>query len=167
MNRRVAIGLLLAAMLAGTACAAPFSIKVSVNGVDPSKETAVLRAGEAADVSIDVGVESGDIMVDSVEFNSDPSAIGGVLEAFMEKRVEFPKKLDPVSDDNAYELPGLVPAGDYKVTALIHYSGGQTGTGRYNANIRVENEGILSMILGLIVKIMPKFIVKPIAGLVI
>ncbi|MFH0861995.1 MAG: hypothetical protein V1875_03095 [Candidatus Altiarchaeota archaeon] len=167
MDRRAVFGFFFILVLAGTACAAPFSVKVSVNGVDPAKKTAVVTAGEAADVSVRIDAESDDIVVDSVEINSVPSALGGILEAYIENSVEFPKELETTDNTNSYEVPGLVPAGDYQITALIHYSGGQSGTARYAANVRVENDGILSMILGLIMKILPKAIVKPIFGAVL
>jgi hypothetical protein len=167
MVNRAVMGLLLFAMLIGTVSAAPFSVKTSVNGVDPSKETAVVKAGGTAQISVDVNTNANDVMIDSVEFESSPSAMAGILEAFMEKRTQFPKALEPIHDTNAYEIPGLLPAGDYEITALIHYSGPQSGTAKYTANVKVENEGLLSMILGLLAKILPKFIVKPITGAVI
>ena len=167
MDRRMLLGLLLVALALNTASAAPFTVKVLVNGVDPSAETAVVSAGEAADVSLDVSVTSPNVEISSIEFTSSPLAFGGVLEAFVEKRVEFPKTLEPFNDVNSYELPGIVPGGDYSITAKVHYTGDRQGVWQYDANLRVENEGILSMILSLLLKVLPKSIVKPIAGLLV
>jgi hypothetical protein len=167
MDNRILLGLLVLAVFAGSVSAAPFTIKASVNGVDPSADTAVVKAGEAATVSVQVDMTSPNVEVTQVEFESTPSAMGGILEAFLESRVEFPYKLKNIDDTNSYELPGLVPAGDYDITAKVHYTGDRQGVYEYKAKLKVENEGLLSMILGLLSKILPKSIIKPLAGAIL
>ncbi|MFH1055826.1 MAG: hypothetical protein V1744_07030 [Candidatus Altiarchaeota archaeon] len=167
MEVRLLLGFLMITLLLNSASAAPFSVNVQVNGVDPSKEMAVVSAGEPVQVSVEVNVDSQDVVVSGVEFTSDPSAMAGILEAFLESRVDFPKTLESTEDTNSYDLPGFIPAGEYDITAKVHYSGSQTGVYTYRGNVQVENEGILSMLLGLIVKVTPKFIMKPLAGLII
>ena len=167
MEKRLLLVLLVLTTFTCSVSAAPFTVKASVNGVDPSTGAPVVKAGEAADVSIIVTVDSSNVEITRVEFDSTPSAMGGILEAFLESRVDFPYKLKNIDDTNLYELPGLVPAGEYDITAKAHYTGGRQGILEYKAKLKVENEGLLSMILGLIVKILPKSIVKPIVGAII
>jgi hypothetical protein len=167
MDNRLLWVLFVLAVFAGSASAAPFTIKASVNGVDPSQDTAVVKAGEAATVSVQVDMTSSNVEVTRVEFESTPSAMGGILEAFMESRVDFPYEMKDFDDTNSYEVPGLVPAGDYDITAKVHYTGDRQGIYEYTAKLKVENEGLLSMILGLLTKILPKSIIKPLAGAVL
>jgi len=167
MRKTALFALVALAMLSATASAVPFTVDVRVNGVDPSKDVAVLKAGEAADVSIVVKATAPDVTIDGVEFTSSPSAMAGIVEAFMEKRTSFPYKLEEIDDANAYELPGFLPGGDYNVVAKVRYSGSYKGTTEYNARVRVENEGILSLILGLLLKVIPKAVAKPVFSLVI
>jgi hypothetical protein len=167
MKTGILLGIFALTLLLNTASAAPFTVSSTVNGVDPSTSTAVVNAGDAAQITVNVATSAPDVTITGVEFTSSPSAMGGILEAFMEKRVEFPKKLESMNDENSYELPGFVPAGEYDITAKISYTGSFQGTIDYNAKIQVQNEGILSMILGIVMKVMPKFIVKPIASFVL
>lgn len=167
MDRRIVLALLLVAALSAAASAAPFALKASVNGADPASTAAVVRAGEAADVQLTVTVSPGSYEVTGVEVDSEPAALGAIVEAYVESRSSFPSELKPMNDRGSYDLPGFMPAGLYTVKAKIHYGGDRTGTSEYNARVRVENEGILSMILGLVMKFMPKFIVKPIAGAIL
>jgi hypothetical protein len=154
-------------LLIGLTNAVPFTVTASVNGVDPSASTAVITAGETAQINVQITPTDDDVTITQVEFISEPTAMAGILEAFLEKRVEFPKKLDPVNDINAYEIPGILPAGEYVISAKVHYTGSYKGTYDYPARVKVENEGVLSFILGLLIKIMPKAISKPLVGLAI
>ena len=166
MKTKILLAVLALTIILNTASAAPFTVSVTVNGVDPSTQTAVVKAGEAAQINVNVVTNAPDVTITGVEFTSSPSAMAGILEAFMDKRVEFPKILDNMNDANSYELPGFIPAGEYDITAKISYSGSYQGSSDYNAKIQVENEGILSFLLGLIMKVIPKGLMKPIAGLV-
>jgi hypothetical protein len=165
METKIIVGLLALTILLSTASAAPFTVSTTVNGVDPSSSIATVTAGEPAQITVNVVKSSPDVTITGVQFSSSPSAMAGILEAFVDKRVEFPKELDNMNDANSYELPGFLPSGEYDITATISYSGSYQGTMDYNAKIQVENEGILNFFLGLIMKVMPKFIMKPIAGL--
>jgi hypothetical protein len=104
------------------------------------------------------------MMITQMEFDSDPSALAGIMEAYTEKRANLPAALDSINDNSYYDVPEYLPAGDYSITAKIHYSGG--GLYTYNAKIRVEG-GTLSSILGILMGILPKWIVKPVVGLVL
>jgi hypothetical protein len=141
----------------------PFVIKAVVNGVDPSAQTAVLRAGDEAEVSIDVAVSQPNVLVYSVEFFSIPSSMAGVLEAFLEKRVTFPRKLESFRDTGYYLLPSFLPNGFYGIIARIHYGGVQQGIFNYKARIKIENRGLLSYTLGILMKFLPKTVVKMVA----
>jgi len=167
MVGRIVLALFVVAALSMTASAAPFTVKASVNGADPASTTAVVKAGEAADVSVTIPAPSGNVEITGVEVDSEPAAIGAIVEAYIESRSSFPSKLEAMNDRGSYDLPGFVPAGDYSIKTKIRYGGDRIGTSEYNARIRVENEGILSMILGLLMKFIPKFVVKPIAGAIL
>ncbi len=167
MDWRIVLALFLVAALSTAASAAPFTVAASVNGADPASTTAVVEAGEAADVQLTVTVSPGSYEVTGVEVDSEPAAFGAIVEAYIESRSSFPSKIKPMNDRASYDLPGFMPAGVYTITAKIHYGGDKAGTSEYDARVRVENEGILSMILGLVMKFMPKFIVKPIAGAIL
>lgn len=165
METKLLIGLLALTILLNTASAAPFTVSATVNGVDPSSTIATVKAGDPAQITVNVVKSEKDVTITGVQFTSSPSAMAGILEAFMDKRVSFPKQLDNMNDANSYELPGFLPSGEYDITATISYSGSTQGTMDYNAKIQVENEGILNFFLGLIMKVMPKALMKPIAGL--
>lgn len=149
---------------AASVSAAPFSVKALVNGVDPSSSVAVVRAGEPVQVSVDVSVTGGNVMITGAEFNSEPSVLGAVAEAYFEKRVELPHELTSDHYSEYYDLPGFMPSGDYSIKASLFYSGGVYD---YSARISVENEGALSTVLGLLLKILPKALVKPLVSLLL
>lgn len=158
---------LLLVLLAASASAAPLDVSTTVNGVDPTVSAASVTPGEAAEVRIHVNTTSEYVYVVNVVFKSEPEVLGTVLNDFVKENTELPRRLWNTEYVDFYELPGVLPAGEYDVQADVYYSGDETGSVTYEGTINVESTGIISGVLGFLVHTLPGFISEPLAGLFI
>jgi len=160
-------GLLALAWVAGCVSAAPFTAHATVNGVDPTVDVAVVSPGEKAEVRIRVDVESDDVVVTGIEFASSPGVMGEILNDFVDGEVELPERLQSGEHVESYDLPGVMPAGEYNLVARVRYTGDGGGVEEYECMVRVESTGFVSMVLGLLVRVLPGFMSKPVVKMFI
>jgi hypothetical protein len=160
MDARILCFIILASLI-GCASAAPFTASVKVNGVDPTADVTTVTPGAKANVQVSVDVESEGIIVEDIRFSSSPAAMGQLLNDFVGDEARLPRRLKDIVHTESYDLPGVMPAGQYNLAAKVTYTGSQSGVVEYNGRIRVESTGFVSTLLGLVVKVLPGAISKP------
>jgi hypothetical protein len=147
--------------------ATPFTVHVTIDGVNPLQQTIILESGEVKVVEVYVDAHSENVVVSDLTFSSNPAAMGVLLNEFIEDEVSFPKRLEDTTHINSYTLPGVLPAGEYDVVTKVHYRGDEEGVKEYTSKFNVPSTGIISMLLGFIVKILPESLAEVLAGLLI
>ncbi|MFH1722712.1 MAG: hypothetical protein ABH950_08940 [Candidatus Altiarchaeota archaeon] len=149
----------------------PFTADIKINGVSVFGGVPVLKAGETATVTYGLVNNAGsDIVYTGLTVSASPPAVEALLDKYLSpyySRQESMSSGWSKSGSQSIDLPSILPAGEYTATGKVSYTtaGGGAQTGTYTAKFRIESSGIISKVLGAIVKYVPKSIASKIIGL--
>lgn len=135
-------------------CGSEISATIIVNGDNPRLEGVVLDPSGSNEIIFDV-VCNENIILSDIDFISTPSFLGAALNAWMEDNSDLPKKCVGGIYDKSFELPSVVPSGDYLLSTNLIYTGDKVGNQKEDYFFSIPTDSMVSGTLRFLVDILP------------